>query len=433
MSSAAIQPSHAAAGRSMPLRRRGPIMRIATTVLGRWGARLGGLWIALLIVTAVLAPLLANSHPILWKAWIHAGDPVEVNQAGVVFNSTTDPANPDRLLVISSPLLRYLSATDVTIFIGAIVLGAVLLLPIAAGVRAGLWLGLTLIGAVVCAMTISPPKVDVHSFYREKAAVGQVQWSIRTPLPYSPNDRQRDALGATGIDPRVQPPSSQHPLGTTSQGADVLSRMIHACRIALTIGLIATGIAASIGILVGGIMGYFAGRVDLIGMRAVEVFSSIPVIFLLIMIVAFYGRSLYLMTVILGLTGWVGYATFVRAEFLKIRNMDYITAARATGLPLHSILLRHMLPNGLTPVLVIASFGIASMILTESTLSFLGLGLVDDPSWGQMLNEARSASGQWGLVVFPGLAIFLTVMAYNLIGEALRDAIDPHSSEGQRA
>jgi peptide/nickel transport system permease protein len=161
-------------------------------------------------------------------------------------------------------------------------------------------------------------------------------------------------------------------------------------------------------------------------MRLVEIFSAIPVIFLLIMIVAFYGRSLYLMTVILGLTGWVGYALYVRAEFLKIRSMDYVQAARAAGLPLRSILFRHMLPNGITPVLVLASFGIASMILTESTLSFLGLGLVEDPSWGQMLNEARSAGKQWGLVIFPGLAIFLTVLSYNLIGEALRDAIDPY-------
>ena len=203
--------------------------------------------------------------------------------------------------------------------------------------------------------------------------------------------------------------------------------MLHACRIALSIGLIATGIAVAIGIVVGGLMGYFSGLVDLLGMRLVEVFSAIPVIFLLIMIVAFYGRSLYLMMVILGLTGWVGYAIYIRAEFLKLRGMDYVQAARALGLPLRSILFRHMLPNGITPVLVLASFGIASMILTESTLSFLGLGLVEEPSWGQMLNQARSAGNQWGLVVFPGAAIFLTVFAYNLVGEALRDALDPRT------
>jgi peptide/nickel transport system permease protein len=180
-----------------------------------------------------------------------------------------------------------------------------------------------------------------------------------------------------------------------------------------------------IGIVVGGLMGYFSGLVDLIGMRLVEVFSAIPVIFLLIMIVAFYGRNLYLMMTIIGLTGWVGYALFVRAEFLKLRKMDYVQAAHACGVPLWSVLFRHMLPNGVTPVLVLASFGIASAILTESTLSFLGLGLVEEPSWGQMLNQASRAYGQWGLTIFPGLAIFLTVFAYNLVGEALRDALDP--------
>ena len=425
MSNAATAPAPASA--TPGLRRRGPVMRVALGVLGRWGARLGALWVGILIAMAVLAPLIANSHPVAWKAYIDANDPVQFNQAGVIFSSTPDPANPDHVLVTSSPLLGYLSVTDVTIFLSAALLGILLMLPMRSGYRTATWLGGTVIAAVLCALMVSPPKVDVHSFYRELEAQGRVQWSAHTLLEYSANDRQRDALNATGVDPRLQAPNARHWLGTTSQGADVLSRMIHACRIALTIGLLATSIAATIGIIVGGLMGYFAGRVDLLCMRLVEVFSSIPVIFLLIMIVAFYGRSLYLMTVILGLTGWVGYATFVRAEFLKIRNMDYITAAKAAGLPLHSILIRHMLPNGLTPVLVIASFGIAAMILTESTLSFLGLGLVDDPSWGQMLNEARGATNQWGLVVFPGLAIFLTVMAYNLIGEALRDAIDPHT------
>ncbi|MFW6033309.1 MAG: ABC transporter permease, partial [Phycisphaeraceae bacterium] len=267
----------------------------------------------------------------------------------------------------------------------------------------------------------------VYSKYREALAADEAEWAVQPLIPYSPGDRQRDAVRLEGRDARLLAPSTQHWMGTTSTGADVASRMIHASRIALAIGLIATGISVAIGILVGGIMGYFAGWVDLLGMRLVEIFAAIPVIFLLIMIVAFYGRSLYLMMVIIGLTGWVGYALYIRAEFLKLRSMDYVDAARALGLPLHSILFKHMLPNGVTPVLVLMSFGIASAILTESTLSFLGLGLVEEPSWGQMLNEARPATGQWGLIVFPGLAIFLTVFAYNLVGEALRDALDPRA------
>jgi peptide/nickel transport system permease protein len=138
---------------------------------------------------------------------------------------------------------------------------------------------------------------------------------------------------------------------------------------------------------------------------------------------------LYVIMVILGITGWVGYARFTRAEFLKLRQQDFVQAAIATGLPLRSVLFKHMLPNGVAPVLVEASFGIAGAILTEAGLSFLGLGLVDEPSWGQMLSEAIGSAGsfKWWMAVFPGTAIFLTVFAYNLVGEALRDAIDPHA------
>ena len=132
------------------------------------------------------------------------------------------------------------------------------------------------------------------------------------------------------------------------------------------------------------------------------------------------------MMVIIGLTSWSGYARYIRAEFLKLRQQDFVLSAIACGLPLRSILFRHMLPNGIAPLLVGVSFGVASAILAEATLSFLGLGIVDDPSWGQMLNQAVQASTfNWWMAVFPGGAIFLTVFAYNLMGESLRDAIDP--------
>jgi peptide/nickel transport system permease protein len=242
------------------------------------------------------------------------------------------------------------------------------------------------------------------------------------PVPYSANDRLRD-----DPDARLAGPNAKHWLGTDANGADVLSRLIHAARIALAIGLISTGIGVIIGIFIGGIMGYFAGLTDILGMRLIEVFEAIPTLFLLITVVAFFGRNLYLMMAIIGLTGWTGDARFVRAEFLRLRNQDFVQSAVAAGLPLRSILFRHMLPNGLTPVLISASFGIASAILAESTLSFLGLGLVDEPSWGQMLNQAVDVGGTfvWWIAVFPGAAIFLTVFAYNMVGESLRDALDP--------
>lgn len=226
----------------------------------------------------------------------------------------------------------------------------------------------------------------------------------------------------------IKPDQQFHAMGTDAFGEDLASRMIHACRIAMSIGFISTGIALAIGITLGGLMGYYSGWVDLLGMRLVEIFNAIPTLFLLIAIVAFYGRNLYLIMAIIGLTGWVGYSLFVRAEFLRLRDQEFVQAARAQALPLWSILFKHLLPNGLAPVVVTASFGIASAILTEATLSFLGLGVVDHPSWGQMLNESRGVgtSFYWWIALYPGLAIFLTIFAYNLVGEGLRDAVDPH-------
>lgn len=267
---------------------------------------------------------------------------------------------------------------------------------------------------------------------KEARAVAELMWQAYQQsdgfVPaFAKEDRQRATAMLDGM-AQIESQTRLHMMGTTISGQDLASRMVHGSRIALYIGFISTGIAIFIGIFVGGLLGYFAGWVDLIGLRLVEIFASIPVIMLLIMIVAFYGRSLVLMMVVIGLTGWVGYAYFVRAEFLKLRKMDYVMAARASGTPLYLILFKHMLPNGVAPVLVGASFGIAGGIMTEATLSFLGLGLENEPSWGQMLNQARETGKfAWWLAIFPGLGIFLTVFAYNLIGEALRDVIDPRA------
>lgn len=454
------------AGGEFPGARRSFMGQVGVRLLGAWGARIGFAWIGALVLLAVFAPALASSHPFIWKVngkvaspWLEHLSVIDVVlltsflaalvMAGVWRLTWTQRTQGWLWIsgcVALSASLRAMLGTDwidpsgrlslAGVMVVAMALGWVLLLVAVAwfnhaSMRARALVGmLGLAGAAgFWVADVNPPANIVYSAYREAAEAGRVEWQINAPLAYSPSDYQRDAMSATGIDPRLQSPSSAHPMGTDVSGADVLSRMIHASRIALAIGLIATGIAVAIGIAVGGLMGYFAGWVDLLGMRLVEVFSAIPVIFLLIMIVAFYGRNLYLMMVIIGLTGWVGYAVFVRAEFLKLRKMDYVQAAHACGTPLWSILFRHMLPNGVTPVLVLASFGIASAILTESTLSFLGLGLVEEPSWGNLLNQARSAGGQWGLTLFPGLAIFLTVFAYNLVGEAMRDALDPRSAE----
>lgn len=379
------------------------------------GARAGLAWIALLVFFAVFAPVLASSHPILMKEQGHW----------------------------SSPMLRHLTPADVLLM--AVFFAGVIVLPLGRFTfrRRMTIVGIVALGAIALgAVFVRPPSVVVYEKYRDAERAGKVQFVLDAPIPYSPRDRMRDKPGdevtppwwATS-DPAAR--AAHHWLGTAT-GADMASRMIHASRTALAVGFIATGIAIVIGVVLGGLMGYFAGPIDLIGMRLVEILESIPTLFLLLMAAAFFPGNphffglevprIYFMMVIIGLTGWSGYARFVRAEFLKLRRQDFVQAAVACGLPLRSILFRHMLPNGLTPVLVSASFGVASAILAEATLSFLGLGLVDEASWGQLLNQATSASGafSWWIAVFPGAAIFLTVFAYTLIGESLRDAIDPH-------
>jgi len=377
------------------------ILRLA---FSQWGARLGLIWIFLLTVVAVFAPFIANSHP-----WI-------LSEKGV----------------ISSPLLTFISAADITLL--ALFFTVVFLIVKKTSMKTTIIIlttVLVLVGGLTSAF-VSPPQLTTYEQYREKQSKNQYDWVIWAPIAYSAKDYIRDE-GDTGLEAPLKAETRTHIFGTDENGADVLSRMVHASRIALGIGFIATGIALIIGVIIGGLMGFYSGVMDMIGMRLVEIFEAIPTLFLLLTFVAFFGRSLYIMMVIIGLTSWSGYARYVRAEFLKLRQQDFVQSAVACGLPLRSILFRHMLPNGIAPVLVGVSFGVASAILAEATLSFLGLGLVDDPSWGQMLNQAvRSSTFNWWMAVFPGGAIFLTVFAYNLMGESLRDAIDPQLNKADK-
>jgi peptide/nickel transport system permease protein len=375
--------------------------RIIGQTFVRWGARLGLLWVGILAVMGVFAPFFASSFPLL------------LSQGGE----------------LSSPVLDHLQPVD-ALFLAAF-FSVLLLIPLRLSLSRKLLLltGMFAFAAVFAYTWLSPPKLVIYEQYRVAEAQGRYDWVIYAPVPYSPKDYQRDR-GDTGLEAPLSSGERSHWFGTEQNGADVLSRMIHASRIALGIGFVATGIAMVLGIIIGGLMGYFSGVVDILGMRLVEIFEAVPTLFLLLTFVAFFGRSLYIMMVIIGITSWPGYARYVRAEFLRLRKQDFVQAAEAAGLPLSSILFRHMLPNGMGPVLVAASFGVAAAILAEATLSFLGLGLVDDPSWGEMLNQAvQSSSFNWWMAAFPGGAIFLTVFAYNLIGEALRDAIDPYLSK----
>ncbi len=225
----------------------------------------------------------------------------------------------------------------------------------------------------------------------------------------------------------LSPPDGRHWFGTDDSGRDVLSRMIYGARVSLSVGFIAVGIAMIIGILLGALGGYFGGWTDIVVSRAIEIMLTIPTFFLIIAIIAFLPPSIYNIMVVIGLTGWTGFARFVRAEFLKLKQLDFITALRALGASNSRIIFLHMLPNAMAPVLVSAVFGIAGAILTESSLSFLGFGVPPPtPSWGDILSQSRDyIEFAWWLTVFPGFAIFMSITAYNLVGEGLRDAMDP--------
>jgi len=226
---------------------------------------------------------------------------------------------------------------------------------------------------------------------------------------------------------RFNPPDRAHPFGTDNLGRDVLARMIHGSRVSLIVGVSATLLSLLIGTTLGALAGFYGGAIDWIVSRVIEILLCFPFIFLVLGIVALFRPSLWSILIALAITQWTTDARFVRAEFLRIRELEFTHAARAMGASDPRIIFRHVLPNALGPVLVSASFGVASAILTESALSFLGLGVaIPAASWGSVLAVAEEyIEFAWWLALFPGLAIFTTVAAFNLIGDRLRDALDP--------
>ena len=223
------------------------------------------------------------------------------------------------------------------------------------------------------------------------------------------------------------PPSVEHWLGTDELGRDVTARMIHGTSVSIKVGFISMGIAAVIGIIVGGLAGYWGGWVDMVISRIIEIVICFPVFFLILAIMVWLEPNITNVMIVIGLTRWTGIARYARGEFIRIKGQDYVIAARALGIGHLRIMFRHILPNSLAPVLVSITFGIASAILVESGLSWLGFGVqAPDPSWGNILRTAYDSLRVAPHLVYPPcIAIFLAVLAYNLVGDALRDAIDP--------
>jgi peptide/nickel transport system permease protein len=248
--------------------------------------------------------------------------------------------------------------------------------------------------------------------------------ALLAPLiaPFDP-----DAIDVKGI---LLPPSSAHWMGTDGLGRDVFSRMLFGARISLLVGFVAVGIATAIGVVLGAIAGFYRGWVDVFIMRLVDVMLSIPTFFLILAVIAFLTPSIWNIMIVIGLTSWMGVTRLVRAEFLSLREREYVLSAQTLGAKNIRLIFRHLLPNSLTPIIVSFVLGVASAVLVESGLSFLGLG-VQPPqaSWGNILTDGKEyIQFAWWLSLFPGLAILLTVLGYNLLGEGLRDALDPRTA-----
>jgi peptide/nickel transport system permease protein len=252
--------------------------------------------------------------------------------------------------------------------------------------------------------------------------------AVIAPLisPYNPDDIDRRHI--------LEPPGLHHLLGTDDLGRDVLSRMIWGARISLAVGFVAIGIATVIGMILGAVSGYYSGWFDRIIMRFIDIMLSIPTFFLILAVIAFIGPSIWNIMIVIGLTAWMGVARLVRAEFLSLKEREFVLAARAIGAGDFRIIFKHIMINGMSPVFVSAVLGIAGAVLVESALSFLGIGVQPPtPSWGNILTLGKdNIEIAWWLSLYPGLAILITVLSYNLLGEGLRDALDPRLWEAEK-
>jgi peptide/nickel transport system permease protein len=379
----------------------------------------GGLWCILaLFLLAVYAPLVSLNQPLFWNAGNGWSSPIWAslfnrllfeNAVDLFFNLALvlSPVYALAFLILARRSRGSPLETRARVVGWILVFHAVAFLAVAPG-----HLG-SIENPLHRSKSVLSYRTEVEHLRAEGRAVAAV-----FPL-------QRYGYRETSPGESVRPPSREHWLGTDTEGRDVLARMIYGTRISLTIGVVAVGIYVAIGVALGALAGYFGGWVDSVISRFIEVMICFPSFFLILTLAALIQeRSIFHVMVIIGVTSWTGVARLVRAEFLKHKNLEYAQAALALGIPRRRIIFGHILPNALGPVLVSATFGVASAILIESSLSFLGIGDVTAASWGETLNTGRIEGKLW-LIVAPGLAIFFVVTVFNLVGEGLRDALDP--------
>ena len=367
-----------------------------------------------LVLLAVYTPLLASNKPFLWHT---------------VADGWSSPW-------LSSLFDRNFYENSVDIFFNtAMVVGTLALGPLVwvwrstasqpRKVRApkrkrGIQIALAVFALTVVGVESFPQQAPKTVYPRIEAQLvekGEPVTAVYAPLAFSFRDGDLDAVR--------KPMSTTHLLGTDNAGRDVFTRLIYGTRISLTVGVFAVALYVTFGTIIGALAGFYGGRVDMAIQRVIEVVICIPSLFLILTVASFIEeRSIFHIMVIIAAVAWTSPARLVRAEFLRMRNLDFVSAARAVGYRERRIIFQEILPNALAPVLVAATFGVARAILIESTMSFLGLGDITVPSWGQILNTGRT-TGIWTLILAPGFAIFLTVSLLNLVGEGVRDALDP--------
>ena len=364
-------------------------MRVAHRFRSEAFARIGLRIIIVLFIVAALAPFLANSHALVRVADGHVSFPIFPSMEPIEWR-----------FFLYVPLA------------GVVWMARRLLLAHPRATALGIVVFITLV-EIVLAVThpVNDPTND-----RDRPA----SFKLMPLVPYSPIESTADQFA---------PPSWKHLCGTDLTGRDIAARLLHGARTSLSIGFVSQSISLLVGVSLGGLAGYYRGWTDILVCRFIEIMDCFPpLLLILVAITVFQGENnmFYIMAVI-GLTSWTGTARLVRGEFLRLSGQQFALAARAVGASDRRIFVQHLLPNALGPILVTGTFGVASAILIESSLSFLGFGMqAPTPSWGDVLSEARSyIDFAWWLAFFPSIAILVTIMSYNFVGEGLRDAVDP--------
>lgn len=368
-----------------------------------------------LVAIATLAPVFASNQPFYWDA----GQGLELPWLASLFNRLLYENTVDvffNLLLVIAPVVlvgaRWVARARPAWSVRRVLFRALFAFGVLFVV-----LSVSSLGPLDNPLHFTSKVVNYRVESERLTALGRPPVALFPLIPYG--YRETDPTRS------LEPPSGRHWLGTDAEGRDVFCRMWYGTRISLTIGVVAVCIYVSIGIFLGSLAGYFGGWVDTAVSRLIEVMITFPTFFLILTLAALIEhRSIFHVMLIIGLTNWTGVARLVRAEFLRQKSLDYVQAALAMGLQRRRIIFLHVLPNAIAPALVSATFGIASAILIESSLSFLGVGDISVASWGETLNAGRVHQKLW-LVLAPGAAIFFVVTVFNLVGEGVRDALDP--------